>query len=239
MKSFPRILVSLVMSCAAAAALASTASSGARSQTWDEFWLAHHVEPSPPKGFLGTPPRDLKVLNLTNGAIDDATARRWAQASWRRGQGDRWAECNLRMDVVNAGILGPPGLNGTDEFVKAELAKGTKSLSCNSGADAVKMAVIAVTDEMKKKHAAARLTPYVVVRMSRVNGNTGTRILADGTRETMPTRRKEGELMWQLDTGQIRDSPVIGQLWYQANGFSCRADGSTPLDDICGLVKPD
>jgi hypothetical protein len=239
MKRIPRILASLAISCAAAAALASTASSGARSQTWDEFWLAHHVEPSPPKGFLGTPPRDLQVLNLTNGAIDDATARRWAGAAWRRGQGDRWAECNLRMDLINSGVLGPPGLNGTDQFVKAELAMGTKSLTCNPGADAVKVAVIAVTDEMKSKHAAARLTPYVIVSMSRINGSTGTRTRADGSRETVSTRRKKGELIWQLDTGQVRDSPVIGRLWYQANGFSCRPDGSTPLDDICGLVKPD
>jgi hypothetical protein len=236
---FPRILASLAISCAAATALATTVSSDARNQTWDEFWLAHHVQPSPPKGFLGTPPRDFQVLNLTSGAIDDATARRWAGANWRRGQGDRWAGCNLRLDLINSGILGPPGLNGTGQFVEAELANGTKSVSCNPNADTVKLAVIAVTDEMKRRHAAAHLTPYVIVGIARINGTTVTRIRADGTRETVPTRLKKGEFIWQLDTGQIRDHPVIGQLWYQANGFSCRADGSTPLDDICGLVKAD
>lgn len=233
-----RVFALIAVGIAVAATNASTGISDAKPQSWDEFWLARKVDPPPPRNFLGTPPANLQVLNLTNGAIDDAAARRWAKAAWRRGQGDGWAACHLRLDVVNAGVLGPPGLNGTDQFVESELANGTKSLSCDPTADVEKIAVIAVTEEMKRKHAGMHLTPYVIVNMSRINGSVGTRTLSDGRRETVPARLKKGEPIWQLDTGQIRENPAVGQLWYQANGFNCRADGSTPLDDICGLVKP-
>ncbi|HEV7608482.1 MAG TPA: hypothetical protein VGO61_14150 [Steroidobacteraceae bacterium] len=233
-----RMLALIACGIAASASIASTGTSESKPQSWDAFWRAHNVNPPPPRNFMGSLPANLKVLNMTNGAIDDAAARRWAEAALRRGQADRWAECNLRLDLVNSGVLGPPGLNGTGQFVENELANGTKSLSCNPSADVEKIAVIHVTEDMRRKHPDAHLTPYVIVFMSRVNGSVGTRTRSDGSQESLPTRLKKGEMAWQLDIGQIRDNPAIGQLWYQANGFGCRADGSTPLDDICALVKP-
>jgi hypothetical protein len=230
-----RVLMSSLISLLTAATLASTAT---RSPSWDQFWHAHSVDPPPPRDFMGSAPAVLNVLNLTNASISDATARRWVEADFRRGQGDLWAACHLRLDIVNAGVLGPPGLHGTDQFVSAELAKGTVALSCAPGFTIEKMAVVAVSEEMKRKHAGAGLTDFVIVTLFRSNGVVGTRTLADGRKESLPSRRKQGDLSWQLDAGEFRENATIGPLWYQAMGWSCGVTEPGTLDDICGLVRP-
>jgi len=180
-----------------------------------------------------------QVLNLTNGAISDGAAKSWAEANRRRGRGDVWAECHLRDDLVNAGVLGPPGLNGTDGFISAERSRGTVALTCEPRFTVDKVAVIAVSDAMKRAHPDAELTNFVIVSQSRANGDAWTRTLGDGRKEQLPVRSRKGELRWQLDTGEFRSNEVVGPLWYQANGWSCGITRPGTLDDICRLVQPD
>jgi hypothetical protein len=232
-----RVIALIFMSLTAAVTLASTASTAAKSQPWNEFWRAHHVDPPPPRNFMEAAPSKIQVLNLTSGAITDQTARSWAAADRRRGRGDAWAECHLRLDLVNAGILGPPGLSGTDQYVLMELNKGAVAFSCAPAYDIEKMAVVAVSKEMKQKHSSAGLTDFVIVIMSRANGVVGTRKFSDGREETLPSHRK-GDLIWQLDTGEFRNNAVIGPIWYQAMGWSCGVTRPGTLDDICRLVQP-
>jgi hypothetical protein len=227
----------VVISMASAAAIASTAAS--ESQTWGKFWIAHRVDPPPPRDFMESKASPLKVLNLTNGLISDQTAQRWAEANRRRGRGDQWAACHLRLDLVNAGILGPPGLHGTDQGILAERAKGAVALSCEPRFTIEKVAVIAISKDMKRRHTDMDLTDFVIVNMFRANGVVAMRTLSDGRKEGLPARRKKGDVSWQLDTGEFRDDAVIGPLWYQAAGWSCGASNPGTLDDICGLVKPD
>src|SRR4051812_36545597 len=56
---------------------------------WTTYWSARGVSPAPPKTFLDPPPTMPKILNLTAGAVDDATALRWVIADLRRGLGDK------------------------------------------------------------------------------------------------------------------------------------------------------
>jgi hypothetical protein len=232
-------LMLAIISWASATVIASVASTGGKAgQAWDEFWRKHGVVPSPPEGFLGTPPADLKVVNLTNGKLTDQAARRWARADWRRGRGDSWSVCHLRMDLVDAGVLGTPGLSGNSAFVVRERTTGTTSLSCPPLATLEKIGVIAVTHEMLRKHPDSGLTEYVIVSLSRGNGAVWTRNLPNGRQETIETHAKPGVLAWQLDTGEFHDDPVIGPVWYQAIGWSCGNSRPGTLDDICGLVQP-
>src|SRR5690348_6780798 len=90
--------------------------------TWKEFWASVRVEPAPPKNFLEGPFTG-RVDNLTQGKISDETARRWVLASLRRGRGDAYAGQHLRDDIADAGIFGPPGLNGTREQIQTMRAK--------------------------------------------------------------------------------------------------------------------
>lgn len=204
---------------------------------WERFWAARSVSPAPPPTFLEDGHEPTDVLNLTHGRLSDDVVRRWISADIRRGRADAWAANHLRMDIVNAGVLGPPGLNGTDKSIEYERARGTIELTCAAGGT-VAAGVIAVPTETQRRISWADLTDFVVVQVFRRTGEPCVRKLSDGTTERLPTRDGAGELSWQLDTGEFRDDPVVGPLWYQAHGWRCRMDGTGDLDEICGMVHP-
>lgn len=176
-------------------------------------------------------------MNLTNGALADDVVRRWIVADLRRGNGDAWAANHLRIDIVNAGVLGPPGLNGTDRSIERHRAAGALEVQCQRGQIAA-AGVIAVAKETQTQMPWAGLTDFVIVQVYESTGEPCTRVMTDGTSQPLSVRRTKGALGWQLDTGEFRDDPVIGPLWYQARGWSCAMDGSGELDRICGLVQP-
>jgi TonB family protein len=206
-------------------------------QAWDDFWRVRGVSPAPPRGFLDDLPPPLpEILNLTNGALSDATVRRWVIADLRRGKGDGWAFRHLRLDLANADVFGPPGLNGTDRSISDELAKGAVERVPQPSV-VVAAGVVAISKDVQERIPWARLTKFVIVQTFRATGTGGERVLADGRREPVPGRHPAGELSWQLDTGEFRDNPVVGELWYQARGWSCKTEGSNQLlDEICGLL---
>jgi hypothetical protein len=204
---------------------------------WDEFWRVRSVSPAPPKTFLDYEVEPAEIVNLTRGLLSDEVVRRWILADVRRGKADAWAANHLRGDIVNAGVLGPPGLNGTDRSIASERAKGTVEMTCKSGTT-VAAGVVSVPKDMQRRISWAELTDFVVVQVFRATGEPCIRKLSDGTTETLPVRRQRGELGWQLDTGEFRDDPVVGPLWYQARGWSCKMDGTGELDEVCGLVQP-
>jgi len=205
---------------------------------WDEFWRARSVSPPPPKSFLKDETLPPRILNLTDGALSDDVTRKWILADLRRSSGDAWAADHLRLDIVNARVLGPPGLNGTDRFIVREKAAGTVEVRCPPRSGSVAAAgVIAVPAETRSR--ISELTDFVIVLVVRLTGEPCTRVLSNGNTETLPVRGRKGELGWQLDTGEFRDDPTIGPLWYQANGWSCKPDGSGELAPLCRLVQPD
>src|SRR3954469_10291916 len=85
--------------------------------TWAQYWHSVKVEPPPPQTFLDAPPFHGKILNLTTGRLTDDIVKQWIDADLRRGAADSWTERNLRRDIADAGIFGPPGLNGTSEGI--------------------------------------------------------------------------------------------------------------------------
>jgi hypothetical protein len=203
---------------------------------WAEFWRARSVSPPPPRSFLNDEWKPARVLNLTHGALSDDVARKWILADLRRGTGDAWAANHLRLDIVNADVLGPPGLNGTDQLIVHERAAGAVEVRCRRGSVAA-AGVISVPSETRSQ--IPELTEFVIVLVFRATGEPCTRVLSNGNTETLPVPHSKGELTWQLDTGDFRDDPVIGPLWYQARGWSCKPDGSGELGPLCRLVQPD
>lgn len=205
---------------------------------WDEFWRARSVSPPPPKDFLEYEGPLPEMLNLTHGLLTDETVRKWIVADLRRGKGDGWAGNHLRRDLVNADVLGPPGLNGSERGIASEMNAGAVELRCKSSFPVVAAGVISVSKETQRRIAWARLSDFVIVQVTQSTGESCSRVMLDGTVEKLPVRGQRGELHWQLDTGELREDPVVGPLWYQANGWSCKMDGTGMLDEICGLVRP-
>jgi hypothetical protein len=189
--------------------------------------------------FLDAPAAALpEIINRTGDAADDATVRRWALADLRRLQGDNWASDNLRMDVVNADVFGPPGLNGTDVGIRRHTSEGLLAVRCPPP-NIVKAAVVRVPVALQK--AVTRdvgLTDFVVVLMYRGAAEGCERIHRDGSRDTLPPHVREGAFSWQLDSGEFRTDPVVGDLWYQARGWTCRPDPGDVIGSLCGVIGP-
>lgn len=172
-------------------------------------------------------------------AETDEVARRWVLADIRRGNADSWAMKHLRTDIVDARVLGPPGLNGTGKAILAERAKGTVEL-VSARSFPVVAAVIAVPPDLKREDASAGLTDFVIVSVFRATGRPiGERIRSDGSREPLHSRHLVGELGWQLDAGEFREDPIIGPIWYQAAGWSCIPGHIKAVPRLCAMVQPD
>jgi hypothetical protein len=220
--------------------VAACATGPAAPPSWDDFWLEHGVSPPPPREFLEGWSEPPEIQNLTNGALSDEIVRRWVIGDLRRGAGDTWAMLHLRLDVAKSGVLGPPGLNGTDGGIERELAKGTVEIRCDRPNPVVVAAgVVSVPWKVRQRLRGAHLSEFVVVQAFRSAAGVCKRVLADGKTEVIDSTLPEtGELSWQLDVGEFREDPVVGDLWYQARGWSCGADPRGPLYEICRLVQP-
>jgi hypothetical protein len=225
----PLALSVAVFSAASAAELKPTADIPL---TWKAFWASVHVEPAPPRNFLAVE-FDGRVDNLTNGKLSDETARKWVVADLRRGRGDSYAGHQLRDDIANAGIFGPPGLNGTDAMIRTYRERKVDHIESPWTPKVIAAAVIAVP---KQAQDSLALTDYVIVLMYRMQPGPMTLVYRDGRRELLANNRQD-QLYWQLDTGHFFRHPTLGPLWYQEMGWSCVPD-STALGKYCGLVKP-
>jgi hypothetical protein len=203
--------------------------------SWEAFWASVKVDPPPPRNFLEVSYHG-RIDNLTQGRISNETARKWVLASLRRGKGDIYASHNLREDLANAGIFGPPGLNGTSEGIQSLRKRGVERVEGASMPNLIAVAVISVTKEMKAEEPRADLTDYVIVQLYQPSGPS-TLIYRDGRREVREVKYT-GELFWQLDTGHFFEHPTLGPLWYQKNGWSCQP-GNSLLGKLCGRVLPD
>jgi hypothetical protein len=221
---------------AAANALGSDSSPDApRPLGWQSFWSSVGVNPPPPRNFL-----DVKytgrIDNLTDGKLSDATVRRWVLADLRRAKGDLHAGFQLRDDMANANVFGPPGLNGTGAGIQAARAKGVHHIEGATLVNVVAAAVIAVPKKTQAESPRSAFTDFVIVLMYRQSPNATTLVYRDGRREEIG-RKNDGTLYWQLDTGRFYEHPVLGPLWYQENGWSCVPDDSA-VGKLCGLVRP-
>lgn len=226
------VLAALVCVASAASDLKPTPRTA---DNWAAFWASVKIDPPPPRNFLDVSFSG-RVDNLTDGKISNETARRWVLADLRRGAGDMYSALNLREDIVNAGIFGPPGLNGTDRGIQSMRKKGIAKIEAPTQPDVVAAAVIAVPKKMQEEDPHAGLTDYVVVLLYRSTRGKATAIYLDGHREVMEDK-SEGALSWQLDTGHYFAHSMLGPLWYQKNGWSCKPD-ETVVGKLCGRVKP-
>jgi hypothetical protein len=222
--------VALLTGCA-------TKPAASASQTWDAFWQSVNVSPSPPRDFLDG---DFvgQIMNYTDGKLDDQTVRAWALADMRRGRGDSWSYVNLRRDMADANIFGPPGLNGTGAGIEEERKNGVAQIDLEIDQEFLAAGVIWVAPEVREKFPDLGLTEYIIVIAYLPPQGRRARVFADGRREPLAVPDEADEVHWQLDTGHFVDHPVLGPLWYQQMGYSCIPNDRTVTGKYCGLVEP-
>jgi hypothetical protein len=205
---------------------------------WEEFWTLRGVAPPPPRDFLEGGFNG-RILNLTDGRLSDHLAQQWALGDLRRGRGDLWATYQLRSDIVNADVFGPPGLNGSGQGIEFLRGKGVVHIDAADKFETIAIAVVSVSKAQQAKEPGSGLTDYVIVLLNRSTGKSGTFVHGDGHREEAPSGGAQGALSWQLDTGDFRPDPIIGPLWYQLRGWTCRPNDGSVAGEICGKLQPD
>lgn len=199
---------------------------------WDEFWRSVKVEPPPPRDFLAGP-LYLQIFNRTEGRVDEDTARLWVLGDVRRSRGDLYAGLELRTDIANAGVFGPPGLNGTLDGIRALRSKGAVRVKDDGMIELVSAAVVWVPPKLRGPRSKSALTEYVIVLAMRVTGRAGKIVYQDGHSEPLPAHGAAGDMHYQLDTGHFMQHPVLGPLWYQQKGWSCTPGDGTVTGEIC------
>ena len=218
------------------AAMCASAAGADATAEWETYWFDHGVSPAPPRDFLASRSAP-KIHNLTEGKISDATAEKWVMADVRRTEGDSWSLNHLRLDLIDADVLGPPGLNGSAEAVQDERQKGVVELRFPKPSEIVAAGVLAISKPEQAAHSTLGLTDFVIVLVVRASGADGERVFADGRKEVIPAARPAGALSRQLDTGYFREHKTIGPLWYQAGGWNCTERDGTLSSQLCAKVQ--
>ena len=237
MKSFTTFILALTLSVSAFAA--KPAPIPPVGDAWESFWRSVKVYPPPPRDFLEGSYNG-RIVNLTQGRLSDETVRVWVLADLRRGRGDTYSGTTLRRDIADAGVFGPPGLNGTGDVIDGERSKGVVMWEMEDTNEVVAAAVIWVPAEERKKYPAVGLSEYVIVLEYLPAPRTVTpeRVYADGRREPIALPPASKVPSWQIDIGHFVDHPVLGPLWYQQLGFTCIPNDGSVLGHYCGLLKP-
>lgn len=202
--------------------------------SWDGFWHDKGVSPAPPFDFLDrSRAKTPVILNRTEGALDDDTVRRWLCGERRRGEGSAWAQQHLRLDLVNAGVLGPVGLNGLDQAIDRERAGGAVEMRCPPN-EVVTAAVVSVSRELQQQNPELKLGDFVIVQIAKASDLGCERIFRDGHREQIKPVRAAGTLLREVDTGHFRSDAAVGPIWYQEQGWSCWPGDTSVVGQLCG-----
>jgi len=203
---------------------------------WDSFWRSVKVSPAPSRDFLEGQD-DVVVRNLTVGRLSDDTAKAWVLADLRRSRGDNYSLYNLRRDIADAGIFGPPGLNGTSEEIDRLRGQGIEKFTGDLSIDVVTAAVVWVSPQQRREHPDIGLTEYVIVLLYRMPPGRRAKQYADGRSEPFALADAI-QLRWQLDSGHFFEHPALGPLWYQHRGWTCVPHDGTLTGEICGRLRP-
>jgi len=194
-----------------------------------EPWRQLGVTVVPPDGFLHDlrVPSSTTVLNHTGGKIDDATARKWAEAMLRTSAWEGWGIQNLQSDFFTP-ALGPDAARadafGQDEsFIQTALsAKG--SLTVNPAAVNVeRMTLVVVPTDVQKQINGAVPAGYAWVEDQVGPAEIDLRTPDGGTKVLY--RLGSGEHVLGIVGGSARDdNRLLGAIWYWDFEFSCSVE---------------
>src|SRR3954471_16653788 len=158
---------------------------------WQSFWASVNVSPPPPRDFLDGD-RVPRIRNLTDGHLSDETVKAWVDADLRRGRGDSYAAINLRRDIADAGVFGPPGLNGTSGGIDVMRARGAVRIEGAEDTDYLAAGVIWIPPPQRKQ-----FTEYVIVLVFRAHPHQQL-VLKNGMTVAMPQSADPDAVHWQL-----------------------------------------
>jgi hypothetical protein len=179
--------------------------------------------PCPPLASqLKLPPTTIK--NATNGAVDDATVRRWVQA-FQLGQAYYyWVMDQNARDALTSGVLADP--NAAGNLFGPDLRDLDKAKQ-NGGALVSKQFAMPITqavvipNELQASIRNQNLTPKPFGLATRFQGPASHSIrYTDGHEEILGSVGSD----FVADTvgwGELRSDPDLGDIWYEYGYYGC------------------
>ena len=206
-------------------------SSGVTDAQWAAAWAGWGISPPPPRNVASFLPRPLpRVANRTNGQVNDGTARTWVEAWVRDGSIESWLVAHLRDQTFGRpdNPLGNPnaalGLySGVETLISRARREGANRVVGKKDSVIVSAEVVAVSpnlnQQVKQPHV---LTPFAL--SIRVQGPSDAALsFPDGHEEDLAGLRP-AETSADVISGEYRDDPVLGPLWYVEDDFDCSTE---------------
>ncbi len=195
------------------------------------LWFPYQVTEVPPPNILQlehVPPAP-PVVNMTDGAVSDATAQLWANASNRDSGWYKWAEANDQPEFLPH-LVGSALINPQDE---SALSNGAAIDQPDCNLYPTSEVLFKVTPDGRayftRKHLPADDTYVFVVAYS--NGPCIETIQYPGGRTTHVEVFSRS--ITAFSPGKLETDPVLGDLWFGDAGGNCQ-DPEGPPADWCG-----
>lgn len=195
-----------------------------------QVWSSHGVTAVPPADELALEhvPAVPAVANMTGGAVSDATAQHWADASNRDSGWWKWAESHDQLFALRF-LVGPALIPAVE--VEALQNGGTVDQpDCNLYPLSWKLFPV---DAAGRAYFARKNLPaddaYVFVVV--YSGPCSETVHAsNGTSTTIVDFTKDTTI---FSPGVLRHDPVLGDIWFADAGGNCQ-DPSGPPPAWCG-----
>jgi hypothetical protein len=195
-----------------------------------ELWLPYDVTAVPPSNELAIEhvPHAPTVVNMTDGAVSDVTAQRWADASNADSGWWKWAQANGQLFVLRH-LVGP-ALIPVAEVEALQNGGTVDQPDCNLYPISTKL--FAVGDAGKAYFARKHLPTddtylFVVVYHGPCSETLKT---ADGLTTSIVDFTENTTV---FTPGVFRSDPVLGDLWFGDAGGNCQ-DPLGPPPAWCG-----
>jgi hypothetical protein len=201
-----------------------------------KFWAEHHVTNTPP-GDIFDVHRSLTpgYWNRTLGLVSDGDAYRWFIGALRSNSAKLWALEHFRHDVVDADVIGRPGLDGANIAISNLQTTGAASMTITD-AKGVGMQLHHLTADQSAALVPDRTASYAILLRSR-GPSTGILNFPGGVTQTLWDLGSGGSTRHLL-VGEYREDPISSGLWYEFLDVDCNRTSGAVEIQLCNLVQP-
>ena len=180
------------------------------------------------RGIRPCPPANLTVArvpvtNRTNGAVDQATAERWASASLRTEALYRWAVKNGNDGFLRSGAINDPRASSAfaREAALLERARNRHGSVHYVAPQIVGLTLLPVAAEVQTlQRGGGVATPFAFL-VDQV-GPATLKLTVPGQPDLVLVDAPAGQPYPVLALGTFKRDPQLGELWYSDGTFPCQ-----------------
>jgi hypothetical protein len=195
-----------------------------------DLWAPYQVTVVPPPGILQQEhvPAAPKVVNMTAGAVSDADAQHWADASNSQSGWLQWAEANDQPGFL-IHVAGPDVINVMEQHALSQGATIAQP-SCNLFPVDNKLYPVGSNGNAYFSRKGLPTDNQYVLVATFKGPCSATATFPDGKTTSI---QESAQTAVVFIPGTLRHEPNLGDIWYSDGGGSCN-DPDGPPGDWCG-----